>query len=296
MKINNRWLGCLFIVLNLFFFTPVFAKQSLVVDTDMGVDDVIALLYLLQNKQVTIPAITIIANSAKQCDAASKQVSELIKLTHHIPVPYACNKAATRLLEITLTQAKKPMDLLAIGPLTNIANVFKQSPLLKNKLHRIYSMGGAIHVPGNLKLLNPESSNTTAEWNMYADSLAAATVFQSGVPIYLIPLDATHQVPIEKSFFVDLKERQTTPAKKFLYQLLNKNHQAIIEKHWDFWDPLAAVFATHNDSVHCQIEKIRIMQFPPNKVGTTVIDAANGNLIYVCDQVNKQQVLNVLKG
>ena len=56
-------------------------------------------------------------------------------------------------------------------------------------------MGGALRVPGNLDAGGLfHTKNTTAEWNMFMDPLAASIVFRSGVPIRLIALDATNKV------------------------------------------------------------------------------------------------------
>ena len=55
-------------------------------------------------------------------------------------------------------------------------------------------MGGSIYVPGNIESDWPEIHNSVAEWNIWVDPLAANEVFASGLPLHLVPLDATDQV------------------------------------------------------------------------------------------------------
>ena len=59
-------------------------------------------------------------------------------------------------------------------------------------------MGGSIYAPGNIRDLLPDSANLVAEWNVYADPIAAQEVFESGLEIFLVPLDATNQVTITR--------------------------------------------------------------------------------------------------
>jgi inosine-uridine nucleoside N-ribohydrolase len=57
-------------------------------------------------------------------------------------------------------------------------------------------MGGAVYAEGNITGLIPDSDNRVAEWNIHADPQAASEVFASGLPLYLVPLDATNQVTL----------------------------------------------------------------------------------------------------
>lgn len=57
-------------------------------------------------------------------------------------------------------------------------------------------MGGVVDVPGNVGASHGGIDNMAADWNIYVDPRAAAIVLQSGVPITLVPLDATNHVPV----------------------------------------------------------------------------------------------------
>lgn len=63
---------------------------------------------------------------------------------------------------------------------------------MADKVARIWWMGGTLRHPGNV--FNKSSSDGTAEWNVFADPQAAAAVWDSKVPVTLVPLDATNKV------------------------------------------------------------------------------------------------------
>src|SRR5699024_11832953 len=81
------------------------------------------------------------------------------------------------------------MTLVAIGPLTNIALLFKVFPETKPFVREIVLMGGAV-----------EGGNATpvAEFNIYADPHAAKVVFESGLPVVMCGLDATRKTSVDR--------------------------------------------------------------------------------------------------
>ena len=101
---------------------------------------------------------------------------------------------AESVLAETLASADAPVTIVALGPLTNIAAVLETDPSLADRIEQIVVMGGAVSVPGNVE---PERS---AEWNFHAHPGAARSVMNSGVPIALVPLDATDQVPFTAEY------------------------------------------------------------------------------------------------
>ena len=79
----------------------------------------------------------------------------------------------------------------------------------------IYMMGGAVDISGNIVEVDPSIKNTTAEWNIYVDPDAADRVFRSGVPITMVGLDVTNQVPVTQDFYLKLKHNQNNLANQF---------------------------------------------------------------------------------
>lgn len=102
------------------------------------------------------------------------------------------------LIVSAIGQSPEPVTLFFSGPLTNLARALRLAPEVRGNIAALYMMGGAVHIQGNIHDFYPESDNTYAEWNIYSDPLAAKEVFESGLEMYLVPLDATNQVLISK--------------------------------------------------------------------------------------------------
>jgi pyrimidine-specific ribonucleoside hydrolase len=114
------------------------------------------------------------------------------------PIPnqdktYPATPAADLYISI-LNQASEPVNIFISGPCTNLAQALRLDPGIREHIAGIYIMGGAVYVPGNISDLVANSGNTTAEWNIYGDPVAAGEVFASGLDVYIVPLDATNQV------------------------------------------------------------------------------------------------------
>jgi purine nucleosidase/pyrimidine-specific ribonucleoside hydrolase len=84
----------------------------------------------------------------------------------------------------------RDLTLIALGPLTNVALALRTNREALRRVGRIVVMGGAVDVPGNV--------TPGAEFNIYVDPEAAAEVFGGGLPLDLIPLDATRQATLER--------------------------------------------------------------------------------------------------
>jgi inosine-uridine nucleoside N-ribohydrolase len=159
--------------------------------------------------------------------------------------------SAVDLLEATIEASDEPITILATGPLTNIAELIRRRPIEENpafysKIENIVIMGGAVDVEGNIRNLEPTSENIYAEWNFYADPRAAFEVFESSIPITLVPLDATDHVPLTHEFLKKIAE-ETSPAFKFLHYALkyiidlpSYGVEKFLEA-YRLWDPLAAL-------------------------------------------------------
>ncbi len=103
---------------------------------------------------------------------------------------------AAELLVSIVNKAAEPVTIFVSGPCTNLAQALRLDPGIKANIAAVYVMGGAVRVPGNIDDLVPDSGNTVAEWNVYADPQAAAEVFDSGLEVYLVPLDATNEITV----------------------------------------------------------------------------------------------------
>jgi purine nucleosidase len=96
-------------------------------------------------------------------------------------------RAEELIIEMT-RQYPDEMTLIATAPLTNLALALQRDREGMGRLKEITMMGGAVRTRGNI--------TPYAEFNIYSDPLAAKIVLGSELPIILVPLDVTHQVPL----------------------------------------------------------------------------------------------------
>ncbi|CAN1130557.1 Nucleoside hydrolase 3 [Linum perenne] len=111
-----------------------------------------------------------------------------------------------------------PITILMIGSHSNVAYFLMNNPHLKNNIEHIYIMGGGLRHPGNL--FTSFASNPCAEYNIFIDPFAAYQVIHSGVPITLVPLDATDTVLVHKEFFEMFEKKQETLEAQYCFKSL----------------------------------------------------------------------------
>ncbi|MDX1902150.1 MAG: nucleoside hydrolase [Gammaproteobacteria bacterium] len=309
----------IFLAVFLFFIQSAFATtHDYIIDTDVGIDDVIAILYLLNHPDVNVKAITIDGDGNAHCKPAAENIAGLLQLMHQTNIPLACGRAtplaghhtfpddvlkmcdtlsgvaldkpkdfslpkqsAKDLMTQTLQNAKQPMIILAIGPLTTIAEVLEAHPTLKDKIEKIVIMGGAVKVKGNIRDVILNTHNLYAEWNIYIDPLAAKKVFHAKVPIVLVPLDVTNTVLIDHDFYQRIQKNHSTPASTFVYQLLDSNKKMLLDKIWYFWDPMAAVISVDPSIATIETLPLTVQLAPEPHSGATIIDKKQGDPIKV---------------
>jgi len=248
-----------------------------IVDTDAGSDDLLAIAFLLSRPDIHVEAITIV-NGMAHVPAGGRNVLRLLALAgrHDVRVylgretPLSGNgefpaelrrnsddltgvtlpeptraiesQPAAEFLARRLAELAHPVQVLTLGPLTNLAEAFSHMPRSVRAIRQLVILGGAVRAPGNLAEGGAfKTDNAAAEWNMFIDPTAAKTVFASGAPIRLVPLDATQRVPIDMALFEQIQRKAETPVARFVAQVLATNRDSIRQGFYFAWDPLAAV-------------------------------------------------------
>jgi len=270
--------------------------RVVVVDTDMAADDWMAILYLLQRPDVTLAALTVTGAGEAHCAPGIAHALGLLALAGQSTTPVACGRetplqgahafptawrervddllgltlpasdqspsdqTAVEVLTAAIQSSPEQVTLLTLGPLTNVAEALQKDPSLVDGIGGIVIMGGAVQVPGNVGASGVEIDNAVAEWNIYVDPAAANIVLRAGVPVTLVPLDATNQVPLTRGFYDNLERNHTTPEATFVYDVLTAQRGFIDSGGYSFWDPLAAAIlmdatlATYQDANLCVVE------------------------------------------
>jgi pyrimidine-specific ribonucleoside hydrolase len=291
--------------------------KPVVIDTDMAADDWMAILYLLQQSDVDVKAITVAGTGEAHCAPGVQNALDLAALAGRPEIPVACgretpisgdhafpaswrqrvdsllglslpsnpnapyDRSAVELLTSIVEQSPQKVHLVTLGPLTNVAQAIEARSELVDNLERITIMGGAVNVPGNVRA-SSNTGNDLAEWNVYADPHATAIVLGSGAPITLVPLDATQYVPVTPDFYKRLEHNRETPAAEFVYRVLTQKESDIRSGSYFFWDPLVAAVVTHDKLAAFEEMTLTVIEDEGPQSGRTLV-SGTGNPVRVAN-------------
>lgn len=202
--------------------------KKIIIDTDPGHDDALALILLEKSRMFDILAVTTVAgNSSIQnttnnaryildllgsavplySGAVAPLRRELIQANVHGESGLAgveikkqerlSGNAVDKIITL-IKQNPKQITILALGPLTNLALALQNDPTIIPLIQDVVMMGGAIEAPGN--------KNRVAEFNIFVDPDAADIVFRTSVPKVLVPLDACNHIFLELKDFDKLRD------------------------------------------------------------------------------------------
>lgn len=203
-------------------------KRKIIIDTDPGHDDAMAIMLAVKSNLFDILAITTVCGNSTIVNTTrnARYILELLGRTD-IPIysgaakplkrpliqaqvhgksglegidptnkPFLTNNAVDQILEL-VKKFPNEITLVTLGPLTNIAKALLKDPETMSKVKEITIMGGAIKVPGN--------KNRVAEFNIFVDPEAAGIVFNFPIPKTIVPLDACNHVRLSLNDFKTIK-------------------------------------------------------------------------------------------
>ena len=218
---------------------------NIIFDTDPGVDDAFALLYALNHPNINVLGITTVFGNVP-VETSTKNALILSEMAHKGTIVYqGANKPlerkvtnypsfihghdglggtnhpqskfnaskldAAQFIINGINENSGNINLVAVGPLTNIANSIKLDPSIANKVNSLLIMGGSWLAGGNI--------SPVAEANIYNDPEAAEIVFKSGLPIVMVGLDVTHKVFLSQNDIDKLSSKNSSG--KFLKKISN---------------------------------------------------------------------------
>jgi len=300
-------------------------KTQVIVDTDVGCDDAMALVSLLLKPTVEVKAITISGTGLAHVKEGMRNIHCLLRLMDKSSIPIAGGRelpfkgghlfpaswrteheailddfiiesddvldpglpTAVELIRTTIESSKEKITILALGPLTNIAEAFRMYPHLIKRIEKIHIMGGAVDVPGNLEVID---GNKVAEWNIFADPCAAQEVFQTQIPIQLIALDVTSQTAPAREFYEYVEKNQKTAAAQLFFQLLKKVKYLIYRDGggFDFWDVVAVEILVDPTLAHFENRPIEIVTEKGPLCGQTA-PCSRGCVVQLATKLDRQR-------
>ncbi|HEV3206916.1 MAG TPA: nucleoside hydrolase [Terriglobales bacterium] len=224
-----------------------------IIDTDPGVDDALALLLAMRSPELKIEAITPVAGNVP-LELTLPNALRMVEIAGRTDIPVAVGAKAPlvrRLVTATYAHGEnglggavfpepklKPVaqpaaelirqivreypgevTLIPVGPLTNIATALNLDAELAGMVRGIVLMGGSLS-GGNI--------TPAAEFNIYVDPEAARIVFQSGIPITMVGLDATRKTSLTEDHVRTLEAAQnpiSQAAAKIARNAIEHNRQ-----------------------------------------------------------------------
>jgi len=203
---------------------------KIILDTDPGIDDAIAICYAMAHPDIELLALTTIYGNVE----TSLATDNALRLTHlnnqqipvatgastplkitpnpiadfvhgengfgsaELPLPdrQAQSQTAAELIVDIINKHPGEITLVAVGPLTNLALALQLQPSITEAVAQVVVMGGAFHHKGNV--------TPHAEANIWNDPHAAKDVFKAAWPIVVHGLDVTYQIKFDRSYLEQL--------------------------------------------------------------------------------------------
>ncbi len=194
--------------------------RRIIIDTDPGQDDAVAILLALASPELDVLGITCVAgnvplalttlNARKVCELAGRPdvkvfagcdapLSRKLVTAEHVhgktgldgadlpepAMPLQPAHAVDFIIDTIRAEAAGSVTLCPLGPLTNIAAALTRAPDIAARVGEIVLMGGGYFEGGNI--------TPAAEFNIYVDPEAAKIVVDAGIKLTMIPLDCTHK-------------------------------------------------------------------------------------------------------
>ncbi|KAD3337677.1 hypothetical protein R6Q59_027548 [Mikania micrantha] len=217
--------------------------EKIIIDTDPGIDDSMAIMMAFQTTKIKILGLTTIFGNVSTKDATRNAlllceiagcpnvpvaegspeplkggVPEIQDFIHgsdglgnlNLPAPKSkkIDKSASEFIVDKVSQYPGEVSILALGPLTNLALAIKRDSSFVTKVKRVVILGGAFFALGNI--------NPAAEANIYGDPEAADIVFTSGANIDIVGINITTQVKMTDEDLDQLKQSKGRHA-RFLW-------------------------------------------------------------------------------
>jgi len=298
-------------------------KQKIIIDTDCGSDDAMAIAMAMNDTKYEVLMISTVAGNVTLDQATDNTLLTLEKVNTYFPPVYKgcatmlnkqlfyayethgndgmgdygykptylkCNEdnGILKMLEILEKEPNKTIDIIALGPLTNIAVAFKLNPDSMNRARNIYVMGTSGLGVGNV--------SPVAEFNIWQDPEAAKAVVEAGFPnLYFIGWDACLD---DNMLDKDDIERISTSGElgKFVIEinrkLLEINYERFSGEFLDMADPAAMAAALHPECIdkckkyYCEVDTSK----GPSEGGVLIDVNEFDNRIYYTTYINNYLV------
>ena len=271
-----------------------------IIDTDPGIDDALAILLALRSGRFRVRAITTVAgNSPIEDTTANAEFLLALAGRNDIPLYSGARKplerdlvtapvhgkgglagvrqgraasltddAAARIVEI-VGESPGQITLLALGPLTNVAQAIRLDAQAMSRIEEIVVMAGTFRGPGNM----PHGS----EFNVFVDPEAADVVFSFPVRTTVVPLEACDPLKFRGGYFGALRdERVRLPVMRMMHGFSETVPRSSQEAGVALYDPITVYYAINPNAFELAPRRISVGLDDSTDRGRTVGGAAAG--------------------
>ncbi len=280
--------------------------KRLIIDTDTASDDAVALILALREPAVRVEAITVVAGNVPIELAVKNALTSVEMAQTYAPPVYAGmgkplmrelftaefvhgedgmgnmnlpqpalraqpEHAVDAMLRI-IEENAQDLELITLGPLTNIALACLKAPQTMRKLRRVTIMGSAGFGPGNV--------TPVAEFNIYVDAEAASIVLDAGLNVFLVGWDVSLGQTFLDQQDVERLQASRSPIARFSARcnqsLQEFNFQRFGKVGFDLPDPATVAAAIYPETVLESVRAYTYVEYrSQGSYGQVVIDAMN---------------------
>ena len=273
--------------------------RHILIDTDTASDDAVALVMALKHPDIQVEAITVVAGNVPLDQAVQNALFTRDLCGSTVPVYAGLAKPLVRELGTaqyihgqdglgdiglhltgrtpttgngvdaiaeTIRRFPNEIEIVALGPLTNLAVAFAKDPDLVPLVKHCVVMGGVGEGPGNV--------TSVSEYNIWADPEAAQIVFQSGLPITMVGWDIAWKYAAFYPNEIEAVRAIRTPLAKFCMDIQGDRAEGGVDGYnFTLPDPIAMAVAI-DESVATRIESayVEISLADNNTRGMTLVD------------------------
>jgi pyrimidine-specific ribonucleoside hydrolase len=233
---------------------PVFTSapgrpRRIIIDTDPGIDDAVAIFLALRSPELKVEAITPVAGNVP-LDLTLPNALRLVEIAGRTDIPVAAgashpllrrlataghvhgvnglagvdfpepkikpvHETAPEIIRRIVRDNPGEITIVAVGPLTDVALALRADPELASMIPAIAIMGGSLS-GGNM--------TPAAEFNLYVDPEAARIVFDANIPLTMVGLDVTRKCLVSEQHIKQL-EAANNPVSQAAGKILRATYE-----------------------------------------------------------------------
>ncbi|WP_423364417.1 nucleoside hydrolase [Mycoplasma sp. P36-A1] len=268
-------------------------KKPIIIDTDPGIDDALALACALFSNKYDILLVTTMAGNVNLENTTRNTLDLISYFGYDVDVAKGSEypllgdlsdasyvhgksgigsivlpKSLKSVIELSAVNAmrkailasEKPVTIISLAALTNIALLLKMYPEVKNNIEEIVMMGGGIGL-GNV--------SSCAEFNFYVDPLAADLVFNTNVSLVMVGLNATNNALLTNNELAPLLKG--SKIQKMFYQMFSEYQDGNFDDGISMHDVCTIFYLEHPEFFNVEKLDVKIVKDGFAK-GATVVD------------------------